>query len=113
MRRPSWPGPGNSPGDDTCKITTGVPGFCTSSTVFIGRRPPGLAAFSHFRAVTVPEERLAFSLALLADAKNAPRPIAGCERGHLVVAGRTHWAAEAFSADLRTLTCVHVPDCDG
>lgn len=61
----------------------------------------------------VSEERLAFSMQLLADAKNAPRPIAGCPQGHLVVAGRTCWRPEALSEDLRTLTCVLVENCDG
>jgi len=58
-------------------------------------------------------ERLAFSLTTLADAAHAPRPLAGCDRGHLVVNHNSHWAPEAFSADLRTLTCVLVESCDG
>lgn len=61
----------------------------------------------------MPDERLAFSLATLADAASAPRPLAGCDRGHLVVANNSHWRAETFSADLKTLTCVLVESCDG
>lgn len=57
-------------------------------------------------------ERLAFSLDLLANAANAPRPLAGCDNGHLVVGNNSHWAPEAFSFDLRTLTCQLVEHCD-
>lgn len=59
------------------------------------------------------EERLAFSLALLADAENAPRPLSACTRGHLVVAGRTHWAPQALDMAMKTLTCTYVEHCDG
>jgi hypothetical protein len=59
------------------------------------------------------DERLAFSLALLADAEHAPRPLSGCSRGHLVVNGNTHWRPDAFDERLKTLTCELVMDCDG
>jgi hypothetical protein len=58
------------------------------------------------------EQRLAFSLDLLANAATAPRPLAGCEHGHLVVSGNTHWQPEALSVDLKTLTCRLVESCD-
>ncbi len=57
-------------------------------------------------------ERLAFSLLTLADAANAPRPITGCDNGHLVVNNNSHWQPEAFSVDLKTVTCRLVEDCD-
>lgn len=57
-------------------------------------------------------ERLAFSLATIANAADAPRPLAGCDRGHLVVANNSHWQPEALSVDLKTLTCVLVESCD-
>ncbi len=59
------------------------------------------------------QERLAFSLALLADAEHAPRPLRGCSHGHLVVANNSHWQAAEFDEAIRTLTCVLVEDCDG
>lgn len=59
------------------------------------------------------DERLAFSMALLANAGEAPRPLSGCNNGHLVVSGNSHWEPEAFSLDLRTLTCRLVESCDG
>jgi hypothetical protein len=58
-------------------------------------------------------ELLAFSLDLLANAANAPRPLAGCDNGHLVVGNNSHWQPEAFSVDLRTLTCRLIENCNG
>ena len=58
-------------------------------------------------------ERLSFSLTLLADAENAPRPLSACSRGHLVVAGRTHYRPEALDMQLKTLACSWVERCDG
>lgn len=57
-------------------------------------------------------ERLAFSLDLLANAADAPKPLAGCDNGHLVVANNSHWQPETFSFDLKTLTCRLVERCD-
>lgn len=58
------------------------------------------------------EQRLAFSLDLLANAATAARPLTGCDRGHLVVSGNTHWQPEAVSVDLKTLTCRLVESCN-
>lgn len=58
-------------------------------------------------------ERLSFSIALLADAENAPRPLSACSLGHLVVAGRNHWKPEALNMTSKTLTCSYVEACDG
>jgi hypothetical protein len=57
-------------------------------------------------------EEKAFALATLNDAANAPRPIAGCDNGHLKIAGNTCWAPVALSVDLKTLTCRLVEHCD-
>lgn len=59
------------------------------------------------------EDRLAFALTTLVDAEHAVRPISVCRHGHLVVAARSHWQPEAFTADLRKLTCLFIPECNG
>jgi hypothetical protein len=61
----------------------------------------------------MPEERLAFSFALLADAEQHSRPLTGCPHGHLVIAGNSHWQPLSVDETVRTLTCELVPDCTG
>lgn len=85
---------------------------CRDSSLSIARLEPiRFGGLFRIPGVHVPE-RLAFALATLADTANAPRPIAGCDNGHLIVAGRTCWQPETFSADLKTITCRLVEDCD-
>lgn len=54
---------------------------------------------------------LPFTLEWLAEAGRASKPLTVCAAGHLVVSGRSHWAASHFSPDLRSLYCAPV-DCD-
>lgn len=54
---------------------------------------------------------LAFSLGLLVGAGTAERPLTVCSLGHLVVAGNSHYAPEALTADLKALTCRLVERC--
>ncbi len=56
---------------------------------------------------------LAFSIALLANASEAPKPLDTCTHGHLRVAERTCWQPVRYSADLKTLLHEAVDDCDG
>lgn len=51
------------------------------------------------------DDRLSFSLELLANADQAPKPLSVCDDGHLVVAGRTHWQPVALDGPLRSLIC--------
>lgn len=61
----------------------------------------------------VAEERLAFSLVLLANAADAPKPLSACEYGHLKVSNNTCWKPIAYSAELKTLIHEAVESCDG
>lgn len=56
---------------------------------------------------------LAFSLALLANAADAEKPLTSCSRGHLRVAHRTCWRPVSYSAELATLLHEPVDDCEG
>lgn len=56
-------------------------------------------------------DRLAFDFELLLHAAEQTRPMTVCEQGHLVVAGRTHWAAERVSIDLKSLVMTLVDTC--
>ena len=62
--------------------------------------------------MTAPADRLPFKLVWLADADAKPQALAVCERGHLVVNGRTHWAPAEFTADLQALMCEFVEHPD-
>lgn len=53
-------------------------------------------------------EELPFSLDWLAGAAAKVPSVAACNRGHLIVNGRTCWQPLSFSADLRALICTFV-----
>lgn len=59
------------------------------------------------------DERLAFSLALLANAAEAPKPLSACQHGHLKVNNNTCWKPISYSRELRTLLHEAVESCDG
>ncbi len=65
------------------------------------------------RAVVVdePARTLAFSLTLLANAAEAPKPLTSCHRGRLRVAGRSWWQPISYAPDLTALLHEAV-DCD-
>lgn len=55
---------------------------------------------------------LAFSFDLLLGAAEKQRDLRVCDLGHLVVAGRTHWAPRALNPTLTSIICdwVEHPD---
>ena len=58
-------------------------------------------------------DKLAFSLAMLANAAEAPKPITACEHGHLKVNNNSCWKPTTYSFELRTLLHEAVDTCDG
>ena len=58
-------------------------------------------------------EPLAFPLTTLAAASDAARSLDVCDRGHLIVAGRSCWKPRAFTADLTAVICDPVEHAEG
>jgi hypothetical protein len=53
----------------------------------------------------VTDDRLAFPLETLLTAAHQRKPLTVCDRGHLVVAGRTHWQPVRLTPDLHAIVC--------
>ncbi len=53
----------------------------------------------------MPDDRISFPLETILGASEREPALTSCPDGHLVVAGRTHWAPRAVSADLGSLIC--------
>ncbi len=53
----------------------------------------------------MPDDRIAFPLETILGAADREPSLSVCTEGHLVVAGRTHWAPRALTPDLGSLVC--------
>jgi hypothetical protein len=52
----------------------------------------------------MPDEEMAFSLEMLIGASKQPEPVlSACDRGHLVVRGRTHYEPIRMADDLHAI----------